>query len=108
MFYNERDVIDIYEKRYTLQDILWMNEDGRLLFAPARRTRNMTRNIVKNAVEAIELGIPMPPVYVSEQQNGDYLLLESKDVIYSLLQYLENNIGIEIDSNDGNRRMSFY
>ena len=24
MFYNERDVIDIYEKRYTLQDILWM------------------------------------------------------------------------------------
>ena len=31
MFYNERDVIDIYEKRYTLQDILWMNEDGRLL-----------------------------------------------------------------------------
>ena len=27
MFYNERDVIDIYEKRYTLQDILWMNED---------------------------------------------------------------------------------
>ena len=55
MFYNERDVIDIYEKRYTLQDILWMNEDGRLLFAPTRRTRNMTRNIVKNAVEAIEL-----------------------------------------------------
>ena len=52
MFYNERDVIDIYEKRYTLQDILWMNEDGRLLFAPTRRTRNMTRNIVKNAVEA--------------------------------------------------------
>ena len=108
MFYNERDVIDIYEKRYTLQDILWMNEDGRLLFAPARRTRNMTRNIVKNAVEAIELGIPMPPVYVSEQQNGDYLLLESKDVIYSLLQYLENNIGIEIDPSDVNRRMSFY
>lgn len=108
MFYNERDVIDIYEKRYTLQDILWMNEDGRLLFAPARRTRTMTRNIVKNAVAAIELGIPMPPVYVSEQQNGDYLLMESKDVIYSLLQYLENNIGIEIDPNDGNRRMSFY
>lgn len=85
-----------------------MNEDGRLLFAPARRTRTMTRNIVKNAVAAIELGIPMPPVYVSEQQNGDYLLMESKDVIYSLLQYLENNIGIEIDPNDGNRRMSFY
>ena len=108
MFYNERDVIDIYEKRYTLQDILWMNEDGRLLFAPTRRTRTMTRNIVKNAVAAIELGIPMPPVYVSEQQNGDYLLLESKDVIYSLLQYLENNIGIEIDPSDVNRRMSFY
>ena len=96
------------KKGYTLQDILWMNEDGRLLFAPTRRTRNMTRNIVKNAVEAIELGIPMPPVYVSEQQNGDYLLLESKDVIYSLLQYLENNIGIEIDPSDVNRRMSFY
>ena len=108
MFYSERDVIDIYEKRYTLQDILWMNEDGRLLFAPTRRTRTMTRNIIKNAVEAIELGIPMPPVYVSEQQNGDYLLLESKDTIYSLLQYLENNMGIEIDQNDGDRRMSFY
>ena len=29
-------------------------------------------------------------------------------MIYSLLQYLENNIGIEIDPSDVNRRMSFY
>ena len=45
---------------------------------------------MRNAVEAIELGIPMPPIYVSEQQNGDYLVLESKDTIYSLLQFLKN------------------
>lgn len=91
MFYSERDAIDIYERKYSIQEIWWMDEDDRLLFAPVRRNRNRIRNIVRNAVEAIELGIPMPPIYVSEQQNGDYLVLESKDTIYSLLQFLKNN-----------------
>lgn len=108
MFYSERDAIDIYERKYSIQEIWWMDEDDRLLFAPVRRNRNRIRNIVRNAVEAIELGIPMPPIYVSEQQNGDYLVLESKDTIYSLLQFLKNNMGIEIDQDDADRRMSFY
>ena len=108
MFYSERDAIDIYERKYSIQEIWWMDEDDRLLFAPVRRNRNRIRNIVRNAVEAIELGIPMPPIYVSEQQNGDFLVLESKDTIYSLLQFLKNNMGIEIDQNDADRRMSFY
>ena len=90
MFYSERDAIDIYERKYSIQEIWWMDEDDRLLFAPVRRNRNRIRNIVRNAVEAIELGIPMPPIYVSEQQNGDFLVLESKDTIYSLLQFLKN------------------
>lgn len=47
MFYNERDVIDIYEKRYTLQDILWMNEDGRLLFAPTRQNQKYDQKYSK-------------------------------------------------------------
>lgn len=108
MFYSERDAIDIYERKYSIQEIWWMDEEDRLLFAPVRRNRNRIRNIVRNAVEAIELGIPMPPIYVSEQQNGDFLVLESKDTIYSLLQFLKNNIGIENDQNDADRRMSFY
>lgn len=55
--------------------------------------------------DAIELGIPMPPIYVSEHQNGDFLVLESKDTIYSLLQFLKNNMGIENDQNDADRRI---
>ncbi len=47
----------------------------------------------------------MPPIYVSEHQNGDFLVLESKDTIYSLLQFLKNNMGIENDQNDADRRI---
>lgn len=53
MFYSERDAIDIYERKYSIQEIWWMDEDDRLLFAPVRRNRNRIRNIVRNAVEAI-------------------------------------------------------
>ena len=52
MFYSERDAIDIYERKYSIQEIWWMDEDDRLLFAPVRRNRNRIRNIVRNAVEA--------------------------------------------------------
>ena len=34
MFYSERDAIDIYERKYSIQEIWWMDEDDRLLFAP--------------------------------------------------------------------------
>lgn len=32
MFYSERDAIDIYERKYSIQEIWWMDEDDRLLF----------------------------------------------------------------------------
>ena len=37
-----------------------------------------------------------------------FLFWNLKDTIYSLLQFLKNNIGIENDQNDADRRMSFY
>ena len=70
MFYSERDAIDIYERKYSIQEIWWMDEDDRLLFAPVRRNRNRIRNIVRNAVEAIELGIPMPPIFIFHRRDG--------------------------------------
>lgn len=78
MFYSERDAIDIYERKYSIQEIWWMDEDDRLLFAPVRRNRNRIRNIVRNAVEAIELGIPMPPIYVSNKEMETILFWNPK------------------------------
>ena len=31
MFYSERDAIDIYERKYSIQEIWWMDEDARMM-----------------------------------------------------------------------------
>ncbi|MCM1174278.1 MAG: hypothetical protein NC341_04415 [Blautia sp.] len=96
MFYREQTAVEIYEKKFSLEDLNWMYQEGRLRFPRAKNSRKY-QNTVSRLIDAIQVGIPMPVIYVSELQNGDFLILESKEWLLALLSYLQGNFYIPVD-----------
>lgn len=88
MSYYEQDSVEIYERKFALDFLYRMYQEGRLSFP---QTENTSTNpvIVSNLIRAIQIGIPMPVIYASELQNGDFLILESKNRLIALLEYLQ-------------------
>lgn len=82
--------IDCYEKRISVQQIYQMYRERRIIFptVPSKRKPKKIENI-SGVVETILLGITLPVIYVSEQQNGRLLVLEADDRLRCLVEFLE-------------------
>lgn len=82
--------IDCYEKRISVQQIYQMYRERRIIFptVPSKRKPKKIENI-SGIVETILLGITLPVIYVSEQQNGRLLVLEADDRLRCLVEFLE-------------------
>ena len=50
---------------------------------------------VVQLLDAVWMGIPLPAVYVSELQNGDFLVLEKNDNLWKLLWFLDGRYTID-------------
>lgn len=107
MSYYEQDAVIIYERKYALDYLFRMYQEGRLYFP---RTELMTDNpsIAAKLLKAIQIGIPMPVIYVSEMQNGDFLILESKNQIIALLEYLQGLFPVRTEEIFQNLRFVFF
>lgn len=90
MGYYDQDMLEIYEKKYSIDEIMWMYQERRIHFANVRRVRSgsIMEKKVTEIIEAINMRIPFPTVYVSEQQNGDWVVLDVSDRLYYLVHYL--------------------
>lgn len=87
MIYYDQDDIEVFEKKYTIENVLWMYREGSIKFVRTNHSANIEK-IFSKTIDAIDLGIPMPTVYVSEQQNGDWIVLDGTDKLYYLIAYL--------------------
>lgn len=96
MSYNEQIAVEIYEKKFSLENLNWMYQEGRLHF-PHLRKLNKYQDTVPHLIDAIQIGIPMPVIYASELQNGDYLILESKERLRALLEYLQESFSVHMN-----------
>lgn len=89
MYYNERVFIDTRE--YDVDEIFYRYRQKQIIFYDEkRRDRQLQKKLSREVVDAIKRGIPFPPVYVSELQNGQFLVLDNNDKLKILLEYLEN------------------
>ena len=90
MNYRGTENIEINERKFSLEYIYHMFREGRIYF-PMRSSglRTKIEKELEQLLDAIWMGIPLPAIYASEQQNGDLLILEKNDNLWKLLHFLD-------------------
>ncbi len=96
MSYYEQNTVAIYERKFELDFLCKIYQEGRLHFP---HSEQLYDNSITAAglIRAIQIGIPMPVIYASELQNGDFLILEFKNRLFSLLEYLYNSFPVNLE-----------
>ncbi len=88
--------IYVSEKRVSVEYAYRMLINGKLLFpgAPAL-ARGRLQERLSETVELMLLGVAVPAIYVSELQDGSWLVLEAADRLWSLFRFLsgKGNLG---------------
>lgn len=96
MNYRDAEKLEIYERKYSLEYIDHLFVDKRICFpAGIVRSKVIMEKELGQLLDAIWMGIPLPPIYVSEQQNGDLLVLEENDNLWKLLWFLEGRYAVD-------------
>lgn len=96
MNYRDAEKLEIYERKYSLEYIDHLFVDKRIWFpVGVARPRTTMERALGQLLDAIWMGIPLPPIYVSEQQNGDLLVLEENDNLWKLLWFLEGRYAVD-------------
>lgn len=88
MYISERARIDT--RQYHVEEIFERYKRGMLIFYDKPRSfGNQRERITKEVLDALNRWIPFPPVYVSELQTGEFLVLDKSDRLRCLLEFLE-------------------
>lgn len=105
MSYYEQNTVAIYERKFELGILYLMYQEGRLHFPHPRQKNKIT---AASLIDAIQIGIPMPVIYASELQNGDFLILEFKKRLFSLLEYLRGTFPVYLEETVPPHRNVFF
>lgn len=107
MSYREQIAVEIYEKNFSLENLYWMYQEGRLHF-PCPKKTSKYQDTVAHLIDGIQIGIPMSVIYVSELQNGDFLILESREWLLALLVYLQETFYVHVDEMPPNLQKCYF
>lgn len=99
MSYKEQKIVELSEKKFSVEKLIYLYEQGRIHFpqVPNVTAATLGKKTVSGLLRAIQIGIPMPIIYASELQNGDLLVLESEDRLRYLLEYIRGDFSVPID-----------
>ena len=84
---HEKVILDT--RIYTLDEIYDRYIQNKIIFFDNRDyLRYERKRITKDVINALAQGIPFPPVYVSELQTGELLVLDKNNKLYYLLRLM--------------------
>jgi uncharacterized protein with ParB-like and HNH nuclease domain len=77
-------------KDFSIREFLTMKNDGELILQPLyQRNFVATDVIASKLIESILLDVPIPVVYLAEEQDGSYSVIDGQQRLTSFLSYLE-------------------
>jgi hypothetical protein len=77
-------------KDFSIREFLTMKNDGELILQPLyQRNFVATDLIASKLIESILLDVPIPVVYLAEEQDGSYSVIDGQQRLTSFLSYLE-------------------
>ena len=88
MYNNER--VRIETRKYNLDEISYRYSQNKIIFCDHSYswTRADQLEKIKDVIKALAMGIPLPPVYASELQTGELLILDKSEKLRILLDQL--------------------
>jgi hypothetical protein len=77
-------------KDFSIREFLTMKNDGELVLQPLyQRNFVATDLIASKLIESILLDVPIPVVYLAEEQDGSYSVIDGQQRLTSFLSFLE-------------------
>ncbi|MHA8090427.1 GmrSD restriction endonuclease domain-containing protein [Aquirufa antheringensis] len=77
-------------KDFSIREFLTMKNDGELVLQPNyQRNYVATDLIASKLIESILLDVPIPVVYLAEEQDGSYSVIDGQQRLTSFLSFLE-------------------
>ena len=77
-------------RKYDVDEAFRRYQSGILIFYKKRSIAGKRRSkVTREVLEALLKGIPLPPVYTSELQTGELLVLDKSDRLRFLMEFLE-------------------
>ena len=77
-------------KDFSIREFLTMKNDGELTLQPNyQRNYVATDLIASKLIESILLDVPIPVVYLAEEQDGSYSVIDGQQRLTSFLSFLE-------------------
>ena len=90
-------MIDIREKKYTVYNLYEMFMDGRLMFPFKPTALHSLQKKAQEALDILVLSIPFPTIYVSERQDGSFVVLDSSSRLLGLLELINQKFVYKSD-----------
>jgi hypothetical protein len=99
-FYNqEDDILEIDKsqrkivwqaKDFSIREFLSMRQDGELVLQPEyQRNYVASVQIASKLIESILLDVPIPVIYLAEEKDGSYSVIDGQQRLTSFLSFLE-------------------
>lgn len=86
---NERKII-WQAKDFSIREFLILKQDGELVLQPDyQRNFVATEQIASKLVESILLDVPIPVVYLAEEVNGNFSVIDGQQRLTSFISFLE-------------------
>jgi hypothetical protein len=77
-------------KDFSIREFLTMKNDGELILQPIyQRNFVATDLIASKLIESLLLDVPIPVVYLAEEQDGSYSVIDGQQRLTSFLSFLE-------------------
>ena len=77
-------------KDFSIREFLTMKNDGELILQPIyQRNYVATDLIASKLIESILLDVPIPVVYLAEEQDGSFSVIDGQQRLTSFLSFLE-------------------
>ena len=77
-------------KDFSIREFSSMKTDGELILQPKyQRNFVATETIASKLIESILLDVPIPVVYLAEEQNGSYSVIDGQQRLTSFLSFLQ-------------------
>jgi hypothetical protein len=77
-------------KDFSIREFLTMKNDGELILQPQyQRNFVATDLIASKLIESILLDVPIPVIYLAEEQDGSYSVIDGQQRLTSFLSFLE-------------------
>ena len=79
-------------KDFSIREFLSMKQDGELILQPEyQRNFVASKQIASKLVESILLDVPIPVIYLAEEKDGSFSVIDGQQRLTSFLSFIEGN-----------------